>query len=572
MRTRILIAAASLAALVACAPNRRGGDDNGDDDDGSNGSGPGDMGSDAPCAGNSCSASCEAADMNHSSIGCDYYAVDMDGASGPPYDACYTVFVANTSMSPAHVSAFYNGTSIDLSMYAKIPTGTGQSLTYGAYDPNAGLMPGQVAILFLDYNIDSIIFGNVACPVPAALAGGVQVHGTGVGTAFHVTTDTPVVAYQMLPYGGGKAAATGASLLIPTSAWQSNYIAVSAWDTPSIGIPINLGGPSHDIVAMTDGTTVTMRPISAIAAGSGVTAGPANTPWSITLNRGQYVQLTQSDPLSGSPITSSAPVGVFGGHQIMDIDRCCGDHGEQMLTPVSALGSEYVAAPHGERKPAGSADPRVFHIYGAVDGTQLTYEPANAGPASVDAGGMVEIRTTDLNPFVVRSQDANHPFALFTYMTGAGDDSDPTGSDYDPNWVGGWGDPDFVRIPPPPQYLNHYVFFTDATYPFTTLTVVRQKANGAFADVTLDCLGTIPAGDWQNVGTSGTYQIAYEKMVDHWNSNIGTCNNGVHVMDSANQFGVWVWGWGSEDTSTGWVSYGYPAGEAVLPINNVVIQ
>ena len=73
-------------------------------------------------------------------------------------------------------------------------------------------------------------FGNVPCPVPAALGTGVQVHGTGVGTAFHITTDMPVVAYQMLPYGGGAAAATGASLLIPTSAWQTNYVAVSAYD------------------------------------------------------------------------------------------------------------------------------------------------------------------------------------------------------------------------------------------------------------------------------------------------------------------------------------------------------
>ncbi|HEY3807192.1 MAG TPA: IgGFc-binding protein [Kofleriaceae bacterium] len=574
MRTRILMAAASIAALVACAPNRRGGDDNGDDD-GSDGSGPGDMGSDVPCAGNSCSASCAAADMNHSSIGCEYYAVDMDGAEGPPYDSCYAVFVANTSMDPVHITAFYGGNGLDLSQYAKIPQGTGTSVTYGAYDPSAGLMPGQVAILFLDYNLDmglGLLEGNVPCPVTAAMGSGVQVHGTGVGTAFHILTDTPVVAYQMLPYGGGKAAATGASLLIPTSAWEMNYIAVSAWDDSGVVFPINVGGPSHDIVAMSDNTTVTMRPLSAISAGTGVAAGAANTPWSMTLNRGQYVQLTQSNPLSGSPITSSAPVGVFGGHQSMAIDRCCDDHGEQMLTPVSALGSEYVAAPHGEREPAGSPDPRVFHIYGAVDGTQLTYEPANAGAATVNAGQMVEIRTTDLDPFVVRSQDANHPFALFTYMTGAGGEDDPTGSDYTPGFTGGWGDADFVRIPPPPQYLNHYVFFTDVTYPFTTLTVVRQQVNGAFADVTLDCLGTIPAGDWQPVGTSGTYQIAYEKLVDHWNSSIGTCNNGVHVMDSANQFGVWVWGWGSEDTKTGWVSYGYPAGEAVMPINNVVIQ
>jgi hypothetical protein len=570
MRTVMgVVAIATLFVFGACGASKRmlgggGGDDMGGGD-GGNGSGT--------CSGNSCSASCEAANENHSSIGCEYYAVDMDGASGPPYDACYAVFVANVSDVPAHITVDRDGSAIDLSSFAKLPVGTGESISYADYDSTAGLGSGDVAILFLDYSLSSIEdLGNVPCPIKAALGSDVQVHGTGIGNAFHITTDTPVVAYQELPYGGGSAAATGASLLIPTSAWQSNYIAVSAWDDAAIGIPINVGGPSHDIVALEDNTTVTMRPISNIFAGSGVAAGSANQPWSITLNHGEYVQLTQSNPLSGSPITSSAPVGVFGGHQIMDIDRCCGDHGEQMLTPVTALGNEYVAAPHGVRKPDDNVDTRIFHIYGAVDGTQLTYEPAGLGSATINEGQMIEIRVPPPAPFVVRSQDINHPFALFTYMSGAGDDSDPGGSDYDPNWIGGWGDPDFVRIPPPPQYLSHYVFFTDPTYPFTTLTVTRQKVNGAFADVTLDCLGTIPETDWQPVGTSGTYEIAFEKLVDHWNSNIGTCNNGVHTMESAQQFGLWVWGWGSEDTSTGWVSYGYPAGEAVLPINTVVIQ
>ena len=67
---------------------------------------------------------------------------------------------------------------------------------------------------------------------------------------------------------------------------------------------------------------------------------------------------------------------------------------------------------------------------------------------------------------------------MFTYMSGAGEQGE-----------GGWGDADFVRLVPPPQYLTHYVFFTDPTYPFTTLTVVRTKKNGEFADVKLDCSG-----------------------------------------------------------------------------------
>jgi IgGFc binding protein len=551
--------ATSVAIVLSCGPSGRDGNGNGSNDGGSNGSG-----SNGQCTGGSCSSTCEAANMNHSSVGCEYYAIDMDGAFGPPYDACYAVFVANVSTSPVHLAVDWGGQAIDLAQFAKLPQGTGASLTYGAFDPTAGLAPGTVAILFLDYG-GSALLGSVACPVPAALGAGVQVHGTGVGTAFHITTDTPVVAYQMLPYGGGKAEATGASLLIPTSAWQNNYVAVGAYDVlpaPPINIPGE--GPSHNIVAAVDGTTITMRPKSAVAAGSGVPAADANGMWTMTLNRGQYAQITQSSALSGSPITSTQPIGVFGGHPIMSVDRCCGDHGEQMLTPVSALGNQYVAAPHPDREPNGFVDPRVFRIFGAVDGTQLTYDPPGLGAASVNLGDQIEIRTNAA--FTVTSQDTDHPFSMFTYMTGAGD---PSGSDAP--WVGGWGDADFVRLVPPPQYLGHYVFFTDPTYPFTGLTIVRQKANGAFADVTLACMGTIPTADWKPVGTNGQYQIAHEMIVDHFNSQNG-CNNGVNVMDSAQPFGVWVWGWGSMDTNTGWVSYGYPAGEAVLPINNVVIE
>ena len=497
--------------------------------------------------------SCQDAETNHLSVGCDYYAVDMDAAQGPPADACYAVFVANTSMQPVHLQVAWNGQAIDLAQFAKLPAGQGMSLTYQPFDPQAGLAPGQVAILFLAYSFQ---IGNVACPVPAAIGHGPQLSGTGLGHAFHIQTDQPVVAYQMLPYGGGNAAATGASLLLPTSVWDTNYVAVSAYDTAAPPIPIPMG-PSHDFIALEDNTTVTIRPKSDIAAGGTLPAGAAGQPYSITIaHAGDYAQITQLAPLSGSVVSSDKPIGELGGHQIMSIDRCCGDHGEQMLAPVRALGSEYVAAPHGDRKPM-PPDPRIFRIYGAVDGTQLTYDPPGVGPATLAQGQEIELRTD--GPFTVRSQDDQHPFSLFTFMSGAGEMGE-----------GGWGDPDFVRVVPPLQYLSHYVFFTDPTYPFTVLTVVRGKQmDGTFADVTLDCLGQIST--WQAVGTAGEYEIAYVKLVDHWNAQ-NACNNGVHTMDSAAPFGVWVWGWGSEDTNTGWVSYGYPAGEGVQPINDVVIQ
>lgn len=510
------------------------------------------------CSAGACMDACAAAEANDSSVGCDYYAIDMDGADGPPKGGCFTMFVANTSREAVHMNLDWKGTPIDLARFAKIPTGSGQSLAYGAYDPAAGLPPGKVAIVFLSY-VPGLM--SVACPVPPALGAGPQIAGTGRGHAFHLTTDLPVVAYQMLPYGGGAAAATGASLLLPTSAWGDNYVAVSASDPVGPAPPIPIAqGPSHNIVAMEDATTVTIRPKSAIAAGAGLPAGAAGQPYTFMLNRGEYAQFTQFAPLSGSPITADKPVGVFGGHQIMSIDFCCGDHGEQMLAPVRALGSEYVAAPHPDR--VSPNEPRIFRIYGAVDGTTLTYDPPGVGPAGVNLGEMLEIRTA--TPFTVRSQDVDHPFAMFTYMTGSGAEEDvPKGA-----VGGGVGDPDFVRLVPPAQFLQHYVFFTDPTYPFTQLTVVRaKKSDGLFAEVELGCLGNLTG--WRPVG-GGQYELTTVKLVDTW-AGIGGCNNGIQEMRSAGPFGVWVWGWGSDATRTGWVSYGYPAGEGVLPINDVVI-
>lgn len=513
---------------------------------------------DQACNEGTCMSACEAAERNHSSVGCEYYAVDMDAADGPPRDACYTVFVANTSKAPAHIDVTWNGLGIDLSQFAKLPVGQGQSLSYAPYDPVAGLAPGQVAILFLAYAPGGgPLSPNVTCPVPAAIGTDAQIAGNGFGHAFHITTDLPVVAYQMLPFGGGRAAATGASLLIPTSAWGDQYVAVSAYDPPmGQQPPIQVAqGPSYNIVAKEDGTTVTIRPNQPILGGGGLPAGSANQPYTLTLNRGQYAQITQLNGFSGSPISADKPIGVFGGHQIMSIDRCCGDHGEQMLAPVRALGHEYVAAPHGDRKPTPGEE-RIYRIFGAVNETQLTYDPPGIGPTEVNQGAFHEIRTA--TPFTVRSQGSSHPFAMFTYMSGAGDVGE-----------GGWGDADFVRLVPPEQFLQNYVFFTDPTYPYTTLTVVRRAKDGAFADVTLDCLGRV--GGWQPVGTEGLFEIAFVKVVDTWNG-VGGCNNGVQLMYSDAPFGVWVWGWGSESTNTGWVSYGYPAGEGVLPINDVILK
>lgn len=499
------------------------------------------------CANGACLPACEAAEQLQSSIGCTYHAVMMDGFAGAT-GGCFTAFVANTFEAPAQLTVSFGGTPIDLSTYAKIPQGSGQALTFADYDASAGLGAGEVAIIFLAN------FGGVQCPVPAAITTSTaQVNGTGVGESFLVESSVPVVAYQMLPYGGGTAAVTGASLLLPTSAWDTNYIAVNAYAAS----PLANTNPSLNVVAEEDGTDVTFLPKVAIIGGAGVAASPANTPVTYTLDAGEVLQITQPQELTGSPIQSNKRIGVWGGHPCLTVpvNQYACDHAEQQMPPVRALGHSYAAVSHAERSMVPENPP--WRIIGAVDGTQLTFDPPITGaPASVNLGDVAEFATYE--PFVVESQDEDHPFVLVTYMTGQ-----ETVTPF-------YGDADFVRITPPDQYLRRYVFFTDPTYPNTNLVVVRRSGDGGFADVSLDCAGTLTG--WTPLGSTGAFEYTRLDLITGNFEPQNGCDNGRHEMTSEGPFGLWVWGWGTpEAPGTISVSYGYPAGENVTPVNDVVV-
>jgi hypothetical protein len=150
-------------------------------------------------------------------------------------------------------------------------------------------------------------------------------------------------------------------------------------------------------------------------------------------------------------------------------------------------------------------------------------------------------------PFVVKSQDAQHPFYLALYMTGGG------GFD-------GHGDPDFVNVIPPDEFLRSYVFFAPPTYSDANLTVVRRKADdGTFKPVVLDCAG--PVVGFQ---ASGQYEVAHVDLV-RGSQPQGQCDNGRHEMHSDAPFGVTVWGWDQDS------SYAYPAGASAKGISTTVV-
>jgi hypothetical protein len=492
---------------------------------------------------------CEAAELAESSVGCDYWSVKTDlinEGSG----ACFAAFVANTWSGPAHLEVEWQGQPLPVQDFVRIPQGQGQNLTYGPYDPNQGLPPGEVAIVFLSRGAGFL----PACPSPPALNQETQVPGTGYGNAFNIRSDRPVIAYQMLPYGGGSVAATSATLLLPTSVWDDNYLAINAYPKSQAVFDAQ---PSMNIVAHEDGTEVTLLPVAAIAGGGGVPAAPANQPVTYNLNRGQHLQLSQNVELTGSPIMANKPVGVFGGASCLNVkvnDIAC-DSAHQQIPPVNALGNRYVGVRYRNRAAAVGEETPPWRVIGLVDGTMLSWDPAApaGAPAMLNQGDVYEFDSA--GGWVVSSQDEDHPFYVGAYMTG--------GAAFN-----GEGDPEWVNVVPVDQYLDRYVFFTDPTFPETNLVVVRRQDGGVFHDVSLDCAG--PLQGWQAIGP---YEFTRVNLVTGNFQDVGNCSNGRHEMWSDAPFGVTVWGWGSTASTlfTQYVSYAYPAGLSLQQINDVVI-
>jgi hypothetical protein len=553
---------------------------------------------------------------NDTSNGCEFYAAEMDLTPGS-VGVCYAVFVVNQwkTGAPAKIQVDLGGKTLPIDQFARIPQGKGTEISYAPFDFDAGLPANQIAILFLSRDPnhvgdpspasdDPAVLANCPPGVTPAIVGDAALHGTGIGTAFHITTNVPVVAYQMLPYGGGRARVTGSTLLVPTSAWDSNYVVADAYAAPSqilasVSKDSVRAGPTTVVLASQNGTHVTVRPSNDIVAGGGLAAGTTSVPVTYTLNEGQYLQFTQRAELTGSAVQADAPISVIGGATLMDVPvtSARADSAEQMLPPVRALGSEYVAVRYRNRGPTEESVP--WRVVGVVDGTQLTYDPPRPNaPGQINAGQLLEF--DDPGTFVVRSQDSAHPFYIAGYMTGGcTGGADPTTGQCPPGVpFSGFGDPEFLNVVPPAQFLPHYTFFTDPTYPETNLVVVRVRdpQTRQMPDVVLDCAGTLTG--WQPVGTEGIYEMTRTDLSTGNFQGVGSCDNGVHTIAATlagvvagvgapvPQVGVTIWGWGNDATLatdnvsagdesnphfTRWVSYGYPAGANFQPLNAVVM-
>lgn len=545
--------------------------------------------SDEGCADGACVPVCDAVARSNGSIGCDFWALKPTcsySASNPEHQLdrlCYAVILTNAWSRPAKISVSRMGKTLDLNTFARLLKGTAPAVTYEPL-PDTGVPPNEVAVLFLSGKPQST--GHpLECPSTAvAIEADPSIQGAGRGSAFHVVSDTPLSAYDLLPYRSTQTGGMGpsASLLLPTPTWGTNFLALA----PRAFGPLErldpgmiVGQPWLAVVAREDATTVRVAAKESLPGGNGVAPAPKGQVIEYTLNAGEAVQwideikdtnitdradfVQPRDP-SGTVLASDKPIGLWAGHTFMPVvsttsgTRAYFQSVHQQMAPIRALGHEYVGAGIVTRRVSGQPESVPYRLLGVAKGTELTWDPlpSAAAPLTLDQGQVAEFETT--SSFSVRSQDADHPFVFTEYMPTV-----PVADGPQPlSCSSRLGEEDWVNQVPTQQFLSHYVFFSEPTYASTNLVVVRQKGPSGFQDVELDCLGTVDG--WQPVGSLGRFEVAQVDLV-RFGVPVKDCATARHVARSEGAFGVTLWG---TDCSA---SYGYAAGGDFGPVNEVVV-
>ncbi len=439
--------------------------------------------------GPSCIGPCELAAIDRSSVGCVYYPVDTNAFQ----PGQYAIAISNVHATKTANVVVESKTG---AMWMPIAGGT------HAIGPEA---------------LQTI-------PLPHRGISGSALYE---GGAYKVTSDLPVIAYQFTPLDGASSFYSDASLLLPASSHDTEYI-VPAW--PFGNADDGSRYPAHVQISAGAATEVTVTSPIATVAGTGVPALAPGVPQTISMQDGDYLQLTAAVPdssFNGTIVSATKPVGVFTSNDCVNVPlaNCCCEHLEEQVFGLQTWGKTYAAS----RVPVRTNEPAVWQVMAQQANTvvNFTFPTGVTGlPASVTLGEREMAEYTVNGPASAPGDfliNADKPILVTQYMVAAS----LTGGDQ--------GDPSMVQAVPVEQYLSSYVVLIPATWQNDFLVLTRT----AGSDVQVDDM--VVTSGWIDIG--GGYQVNRLATTD-----------GVHKITGATPVGVIVVGYDQYD------SYAYPGG------------
>ncbi len=483
-----------------------------------------------------CVTPCDPKALAHSYTGCVFYAVDLPQFTIPTpisgviaADQQFAIAVANPWKVPLNVVVERNDAAPGAAPL--IVQETTRQVAAGGLETIA-LPPREVS-------------GYVAGKRNRSLI---------TAAAYRVTTDRPASVYQFNPINNPDAFSNDASLLIPENALDESYV-VLGW--PGTGGDVDFQGLHIDsdkrsyvtITATRDNTKVRVTPTTEVMPGDNVMAIHKNTPYTLTLNAFETLNLEGADfntagttDFTGTQIEADGPLAVWSGVECITINpdppidpmnTCCCDHLEEQLFPRSSLGRDYVVV-RSEGRSHSSGDPEFFRILSQKDGTTVhTSLPAPDDQFTLQSGAMHQIMTD--SDFVVQ---ASNPVMIGQFQVSQDASSAET------------GDPSFSLVPPIAQHRSEYIFLVPTGYSESWVLISIPTGGG----LTLDGQGLSAGCERAMGGMVGT--LPYEVV---------RCPvpPGPHTVASPQNFGLVVEGWGP-----GPVSYAYTGGMEFQSVNH----
>ena len=482
-----------------------------------------DVGNGLTCSNGECKNACIVAAEQPSNVGCEFWAVDLDQQDGfgDPASAPWGVALSNAGKSKANVTIEINDAA------------PGQPLALSTVQQVSVDAGALLAVVLPTRELDCGVKPNDYASPGTCLS----------SRAFRITSSSPLIVYQFNVFE--NAYSNDASLLLPTNALGS-YYRVLGWGA---GHPVKLPGFNIldrsyvTIVGTVPNTLVKVKPSWRIKGNPPVAATAAGGEISLTIGPFDVLNLEtddgtfQDDPktiadLSGTLVTSSAPIAVFSGTEstgapggVVDIpkppnwadgDTCCLDHLEDQLFPVESIGSNYVIPRSPIRSTGSFHEPDILRFVGAAEpATVTTTLPAPFDTFTIQPG---EVKTTWTQTDVVIQSDkpvmVSQILISNQYCEGA--------------YI---GDPSLTVYPPVEQFRTEYIVLTPGSWDKNYIVIEAEQ-------------GTFVSIDGQSPGNcvitpSGTLNgKSYE-------SRRCPVNEGAHAMTGDKPYGIVVYGYGS---------------------------
>ena len=366
-----------------------------------------------------------------------------------------------------------------------------------------------VEIPFLEYSEVLTLEPDIAQRLELPVAVELLENDTVTNEGIRVTSDQEVSVYGL----SRLEFTTDAYLGLPVDVLGNEYV-VSAWGS-------TLAGPSqYSIVATEDGTEIFLTPTLA--------EQECFPETQLTMNRGEtyFHEGCNGFDTSGTVISSSAPVAVFGGHQcanIPDNNTTFCDHLIEQIPPVQSWGTQFITAPLATRTGGDT-----FRIIASEDATEVFINGESVAVLS-----RAEIYETLL--VNASSVTASAPILLVQFSNGTSFDQVTS-------------DPFKMIIPPFEQFLNNYTFSIPTegfAANFVNIVVDQNQAS------LLELDGEpIALENFQSV--TGTDFVFTQQAIDL----------GSHNLSGA-VAGIFTYGFNEAD------SYGYPGGLSLSQVASV---